>query len=112
MRGCFTCTLAFMAIFCTNAFAQTADSSEPLKFPSKVKTFVIEPDQSDQAFMCQTGRVQSVQVTAIAEHRIVSIVLVDQGGLAIPDGEWRSAFGFHLAHHQSVKINAIMFCGN
>jgi hypothetical protein len=101
-----------MAIFCKSEFAQAADSSAPLEFPSKVKTFVIEPDQSDQTFMCQAGRVQSIQVTAIAEHRIVSVVLVDQGGVAIPNGEWRSAFGFHLAHHQSVKIDATMFCGN
>jgi hypothetical protein len=79
--------------------------------PSMTKTFVIEPAQSDQTFMCETGGVQSVLAFAVGEHRIVSLVYVDKAGASIPDNIWSEAFGFRLLHRQTFKIEAAMTCG-
>ena len=103
-----------VAELCASASAQTPSASptgEPAPGPSLTKTFVIDPEQSDQTFVCQSGRVQSVLAFAMGEHRMVSIVFVDRAGAAIPAGVWSEAFGFRLLHRQSVKIEAAMICG-
>ncbi len=84
----------------------------PPTVASKVRVFVIPPEESDQKFMCESGRVQSVLAHAIAEHRIVSIVFLDQSGEPIPEGAWASAYGFRLLHRQSIKVEAAMICGD
>lgn len=88
------------------AWAQT-----PLPGPSLTKAFVIDPEQSDQTFNCESGRLQSVLAFAQGEHRIVSILYLDKTGAAIPAGVWSEAFGFRLLHRQTVKIETAMTCG-
>jgi hypothetical protein len=78
---------------------------------SKAKVFSISPEESDQIFMCEAGRVQSVLATAIAEHRPVSITLLDPSKAPIPEGVWTSAYGFRLTHKQNVIISVMMICG-
>jgi len=78
---------------------------------SLTKIFVIEPEQSNQSFMCENGRIQSVLAFSIGEHRMVSIIFLDKTGAAIPEGVWSEAFGFRLLHRQTVKIEAEMICG-
>jgi hypothetical protein len=80
--------------------------------PSRVKVFLISPEESDEVFMCEDGRIQSVLATAIAEHRLVSITFVDQSKNPVPNGVWSSAYGFRLTHRQNVMINVAMICGN
>jgi hypothetical protein len=99
--------------------ARAADEAPPPPAPpppppaaSRVKVFLISPEESDQNFMCESGHVQSVRATAIAEHRVVSIIFLDQSGNPIPVGVWSSAYGFRLAHRQTIKVEAAMFCGN
>jgi hypothetical protein len=96
------------------AWAQTpSPSPSPSPSPglSKMKTFVIEPAQSDQTFLCESGAVQSVLAFAVGEHRIVSVVYVDKAGALIAPDVWSEASGFRLLHPQTVKIEATMFCG-
>ena len=88
-----------------------ADEAPRQEMSSKVKIFVIDPEQSAQTFMCDGGEVQSVLATAVADHRVVSIVFVDQSKAPISSGAWSSAYGFRLAHHQSVKVQVAMICG-
>jgi hypothetical protein len=87
-------------------------SATPSVVPSKVKVFLIAPQESDQDFMCESGRVQSVLAYAIAEHRIVSVTFLDQSKNPIAEGVWSSAYGFRLTHRQNVKINVALICGN
>ncbi len=61
--------------------------------------------------MCEAGRIQSVLATAIAEHRPVSITLLDPSKAPIPEGVWTSAYGFRLTHKQNVIIRIMMICG-
>ena len=104
--------LAALAIVWVGASASAQTPSEaPTPGPSLTKTFVIDPEQSDQTFVCEAGHVQSVLAFAMGEHRMVSIVFVDRAGAAIPAGVWSEAFGFRLLHRQSVKIEAAMICG-
>ena len=107
----FGCVLACATVVVTNTSAQTPDVPTTTSVPSKVKTFVIEPDQSDQTFMCESGRVESVQAFSVGEHRNVSIVFLDRNGAPIPAGVWSETFGFRLLHRQTVKIEAALICG-
>jgi hypothetical protein len=91
--------------------APTAGPTPTSAFASKAKMFAISPEQSEQNFMCEDGRIESVLATAIAEHRPVSITLLDQSKGAIPDNVWTSAYGFRLTHKQNVIISIIMICG-
>jgi hypothetical protein len=95
-----------------SATATTTPSGVPSVIPSKVKDFLISPEESDQDFMCESGRVQSVLAYAIAEHRIVSVTFLDQSKTPIAEGVWSSAYGFRLTHRQNVKINVSLICGN
>jgi hypothetical protein len=94
-----------------NPAPMPANPSPAPAVASKAKVFAISPEQSDHAFMCDGGRIQSVLATAIAEHRPVSITLLDQSKVAIPDNVWTSAYGFRLTHKQYVIISIIMICG-
>ena len=95
-----------------SATPSTAPSGVPTVIPSRAKIFLISPEESDQDFMCESGRVQSVLAYAIAEHRIVSITFLDQSKTPIAEGVWSSAYGFRLTHRQNVKINVALICGN
>jgi len=95
-----------------SATPSTAPSGVPSVIPSRAKIFLISPEESDQDFMCESGRVQSVLAYAIAEHRIVSITFLDQSKTPIAEGLWSGAYGFRLTHRQNVKINVAMICGN
>jgi hypothetical protein len=95
-----------------SASPSLAPSGVPSVVPSKVKVFLIAPEESDQDFMCESGRVQSVLAYAIAEHRIVSITFLDQSKNPIAEDVWSSAYGFRLTHRQNVKINVTLICGN
>ena len=79
--------------------------------PYRAKTFIIAPEDSNQVFMCEDGHVQSVLATAIAEHRIVSVRLVDSSKSPIPDDVWGAPAGFRLEHSSNVKIRVILICG-
>jgi hypothetical protein len=95
-----------------SATPSASPSLAPSEAPSKVKVFLIAPEESDQDFMCESGRVQSVLAYAIAEHRIVSITFLDQSKNPVAEGVWSSAYGFRLTHRQNVKINVTLICGN
>lgn len=92
--------------------ARAVDDATQTPAPSKVKVLLIEPEESDRDFMCEAGRVQSVLATALADHRVVSVVFLDQSKEPIPDGVWSSAYGFRLAHRQNIKVRAALICGN
>ncbi len=105
-----------------NAVPQSADPSpvhgNPTPTPaptsafvSKARVFSISPEESEQVFMCEAGRIQSVLATAIAEHRPVSITLLDPSKTPLPEGVWTSAYGFRLTHKQNVIISVMMICG-
>jgi len=105
------CSLAGTVALVTTASGQTPDIPLATSLPAKVKTFVIEPDQSEQTFMCESGRVGSVAAFSVGEHRNVSIVFLDKNGAPLPTGVWSEAFGFRLLHRQTVKIEAALICG-
>lgn len=89
-----------------------AEDARPVSTPSfQAKTFVIDPEDSNQVFMCENGHLQSVLATAIAEHRIVSVRLVDASKSPIPDDVWASPVGFRLEHGSNLKIRVILICG-
>jgi hypothetical protein len=110
--------LASGAAFADDAAPPTSSQPSPSEpspapaLPSKAKVFLISPEQSQQDFMCEAGRLQSLLPSALAEHRMVSITLLDQTRNPIPDGVWTSAYGFRLTHKQSVLINVVMICGD
>lgn len=112
MRSVINLGALAVAMLSAQAKAQTpSPSPSPTFAPSLTRTFVIDPESSDQTFMCDSGRVQSVLAFATAEHRIVSIVFVDKSGVPIPADVWSEAFGFRLLHRQTVRIEAAMTCG-
>ena len=92
--------------------AARSDEAAKQQTSSKVKVFIVAPEQSAQVFMCESGQVQSVLATAVGDHRVVSIVFVDQTKAPITGSEWSSAYGFRLAHPQSIKVQVAMICGN
>lgn len=111
MRALLVC-MVYAAATSTTALAQTPDVSPPTPVASQVKMFVIEPDKSNEVFMCASGRIQSVLAFATAEHRVVSVIFLDMSGSPIPANVWSEAFGFRLFHTQTVRIEATMICGS
>jgi hypothetical protein len=105
---------ALGALFAAPALA--ADGAAPARSATplvvtKAIDFTIEPERSEQTFMCESGRLRSVSAVAVGERRPVSILLVDAAKAPFAQGVWSEAFGFRLEHKQSLKVRVIMFCG-
>jgi hypothetical protein len=101
----------WLAVALIGTHAAAEDARPASTSPYRAKTFVIAPENSNQVFMCEDGHVLSILATAIAEHRIVSVRLVDASQVPVPDDVWGSPAGFRLEHSSNVKIRVILICG-
>jgi len=87
-----------------------ADQAEAPDVSPAAKQFTISPEDGDRSFMCERGYLQSVLASAVGEHRLVSIRLLDPSGAPIPDGTWGRPAGFRLDHKANVIVRVIMIC--
>ncbi len=87
-----------------------ADEAEAAAVSPAAKQFTISPEDGDRSFMCERGHLQSVLTSAVGEHRLAPIRLLDPSGAPIPDGIWGRPAAFRLDRKTNVIVRVIMIC--